>query len=436
MLAYRFHYAEAGTDVAQALAQGRTVLVEDTNVFCASKEFEETFEAIAADELDLLRLAAAVFACDRAAARGPREDFGRSIELHLPVYSPELVRQERAIAVLLRRLSQDAWTIRFYAPTAPPPKAVVNAPKKPNGQTLLFSGGLDSLAGAVEFGQSKTTLSLVSHKTRNPVTDGAQQALVAALKKSGLNVAHHQFFVSSRNGGPSGLVHDAENTQRTRSFVFLVLGALCARRTGNAEVLFMAENGQMAIHLPLTTARIGAFSTHTAHPTVLRLAEGFLSAALGFPLTVRNPYVYKTKGEVVAQVANKHPHMVPLSTSCWKNARVQVGGATHCGECVPCLVRRVALELYGADPTPYAFDMFRANLQALDPAHDGFRNINDVAEFRMRFATQGNADLLTDFPELYSQDFDSGQAIDMYKRFAKEAGHVLSKYPTLATLLK
>jgi hypothetical protein len=37
------------------------------------------------------------------------------------------------------------------------------------------------------------------------------------------------------------------------------------------QLIYIAENGQMAIHLPLTQARIGAFSTHTAH--VQNLAE-------------------------------------------------------------------------------------------------------------------------------------------------------------------
>ena len=55
-----------------------------------------------------------------------------------------------------------------------------------------------------------------------------------------------------------------ENSQRTRSFLFLVLGALAARRAGHIEIVYLAENGQMAIHLPLTQGRIGAFSTHTA----------------------------------------------------------------------------------------------------------------------------------------------------------------------------
>ena len=104
--------------------------------------------------------------------------------------------------------------------------------------------------------------------------------------------------------------HDVETTQRTRSFLFLILGGLVARRTGRREILYMAENGQMAIHLPLTEARIGAFSTHTAHPDVLIEMQKFLSIALAVELKIENPYVLRTKGEVVAVVHSKRPHLI------------------------------------------------------------------------------------------------------------------------------
>ena len=54
-------------------------------------------------------------------------------------------------------------------------------------------------------------------------------------------MTHRQFFVSSRSG--QDLTHDEENSQRTRSFLFLVLGSIAARRTGQHTLLYLAENG-------------------------------------------------------------------------------------------------------------------------------------------------------------------------------------------------
>ena len=184
-----------------------------------------------------------------------------------------------------------------------------------NGRTLLFSGGLDSLAAAVLYADSGEPLQLVSHITRNSRTQQAQNQL-AELVKVRLRAVHHwQFFVSSRADDEDGLDHDVETSQRTRSFLFITLGALAARRAGHHRLVLLAENGQMAIHLPLTSGRIGAFSTHTAHPDVLAPMEAFLNAALQYPIGIENPFVHRTKAEVVRHVMDALPESIPISES-------------------------------------------------------------------------------------------------------------------------
>src|SRR5262249_32520938 len=135
-----------------------------------------------------------------------------------------------------------------------------------DGTTLLLSGGLDSLAAAVELSQgSGTSVQLVSHTTRNRIARDAQRGIVDLLTAAGYNMPLYQLFVSSQKGtrNPD---HDQENSQRTRSFLFLILAALAARRRAHGRLVWLAENGHMAIHLPLVPARVGAFSTHTANP--------------------------------------------------------------------------------------------------------------------------------------------------------------------------
>ena len=252
------------------------------------------------------------------------------------------------------------------------------------------------------------------------------------LEADSFSIRHKQFFVSSADS--SLINHDAEGSQRTRSFLFLILGALAARRLQSSTVLMLTENGQMAIHLPLTSGRIGALSTHTAHPTVLAQMASILSRALSYPVKIENPYVYKTKAEVIRPVQTQLPDAIPVSTSCWKNARLKKP-ATHCGACIPCYVRRVAIETYGADPTTYAEDVWSIPLSALDEDHDGRRNLVDFAEFIRRFEKQTSAELMEEFPELYSPDFDAAKVVAMYRRFAKEARNVLSHYPNALAIL-
>jgi hypothetical protein len=241
--------------------------------------------------------------------------------------------------------------------------------------------------------------------------------------------------VSSKDGGPSDLQHDLENSQRTRSFVFLTLGALVAKRTGNHEIVFIAENGQMAIHLPLTQGRIGALSTHTAHPDVLVAMQDYLSAALSLPISIINPYVHRTKKEVISHVVKELPAAIAESNSCWKSARI-VSDATHCGECVPCYIRRIAIESLTMDTTSYARNVWAEKIKELPPSDEGRRNLFDLLEFIVHFRTKTNEEIMNEFPELYSQNIDSLSVIQMYKRFANEARTVFNKYPYIKELLK
>lgn len=379
-------------------------------------------------ESDLLTIGAATLAADRACKRGEREDFSnRRIDLTIPVVNIGRLQPLAAtLEQILRELSRDDWRITFVqargTPTASQPLA------EPAGRTLLFSGGLDSLAAALEFDAAGSPL-LVSHVTHNRSTATAQEKLVALLRRQRrVKVPHYQFFVSSRGPG-----HSVEESQRSRSFLFLVLGGLVATRTGHTELVYLAENGQMAIHLPLSQARIGAFSTRTAHPDVLPLVEHFLQQALAYGVKILNPYSYHTKAEVVRVVRERLPRAIPVAVSCWRTTYLP-HGATHCGSCIPCYVRRIALEFEGADPTRYAADPWRERAEALPPEDDGRRNLADLAEFILRTERYSNDEMFSEWPELYSRNIDPARAIAMYKRFAAEARAVLGRYTAGALL--
>jgi hypothetical protein len=63
--------------------------------------------------------------------------------------------------------------------------------------------------------------------------------------------------------------------------------------------------------------------------------------AVGIHARLTFPYRYRTKGELLHRYAD-HQKLVSLignSTSCGKYQRHNL---THCGECIPCLVRRAA----------------------------------------------------------------------------------------------
>ena len=201
----------------------------------------------------------------------------------------------------------------------------------------------------------------------------------------------------------------------------------------------MAENGQFAIHLPLTAARVGAFSTHTAHPEYLKRMQELLREILLCPdLELSNPFAYITKGEVVKIMPNSFRHVIEKSISCWMTSRL--ASKTHCGECVPCMSRRLALESAGISFDEYNRDMFRADMGDLPPDDIGKRNLSDllefIAQFHGRLAISDESELCLAFPELFNPYVERTQAIALYRRFAKSATKVLTRYPAIARMLK
>ena len=296
----------------------------------------------------------------------------------------------------------------------------------------LFSAAVD-LAGSCE------GVELVSHVTANPIVRGTQDRLFTYLgeifPKKFSRVSYH---ITGRKSGnyefPSN--SDREETQRTRSFMFLTLAALTARRKGIQNVIYMAENGQMAIHLSLTAARISAFSTYTAHPEFLHEMQGLLRNLLNFPINLQNPYLYKTKAEVIAHLIQNHRDIVGDTVSCWKASRVR-GGANHCGICIPCLIRRIALEYNGLALPEYEVDLLRQDVASMGGYYDGKRNLAELGMFIKIFENaKSQAELESDYPDLVNEYFDGEQAARMYQRFAAEARMVFQRYPSVIPFLE
>jgi hypothetical protein len=174
-------------------------------------------------------------------------------------------------------------------------------------------------------------------------------------------------------------VTDREDTERGRSFLFLVLGIVTASclpaRAGEIRTVIVPENGFISINLPLTPLRLGAYSTRTTHPIYLKMMQD-LVAALGFPINIENPYEFKTKGEMLLETGDPEYIASVNTMSCsrpaTRNANLEGAGERHCGRCVPCIIRRAALRGAGiADDNTslppnrrYRFDILREVVHA------------------------------------------------------------------------
>lgn len=318
---------------------------------------------------DVLSIALGVHSADLASHRDESSD-GWTRQYSLFIAVTDSIRWEATAALwseLLNYLTTDRWTVSFL-PDAVTPRAHRERAYAPEDSVVLLSGGLDSLIGAIDLNQQGRHLLAVSQNVRG---DGVKQAEFAAAIGTGLRHLQlsHTIYVP-----------DAESpaSQRSRSILFLAYGILAATctelyRDGGTVPLYICENGFIALNPPLTENRIGSLSTRTTHPVVLGLLQEILDR-MGIRVSIQNPYASKTKGEMMVDCLNQAllSERASKTTSC---GRFKQFGYTHCGRCVPCLVRRASFRRWGvSDTTEYVFD----DLSTDDPDYAGFDDVRSV----------------------------------------------------------
>lgn len=408
------------------------------NLYSGIDYFTKEFKNANSLEEDLFNLASGIYATDLAVCRQEREHYIRTIDLNVEVVNLHAFeRIKNLLESALLTVSRDNWNINFIQKKG---TAVTDFDWQNNeGAVLLFSGGIDSMCAAAQFVSENKNLVLVSHNSHgNVVIDTCQRNVHAALEKHfKQTIKHIHIKVYGRKHGSFAFPEERENTQRTRSFLFLTLAALVTRRSGFNKVLYMAENGQFAIHLPLNQARVGPFSTHTADPHFVSDAQEIFRTLLSNPLfEILNPFLYNTKAEVFSVLPRPLQNEVHHSASCWKISHVP--GNQHCGFCIPCISRRIAIEFNGIFVNEYQCDIFNTDLNTLGDDDDRKRNLIDYLEFVLKFKniTEANQnDLLNEFPELYNPAFDRDLALKLYERVSSQSFEVFKKYPHVLKII-
>jgi hypothetical protein len=320
--------------------------------------------------LDLLILAAHVQAADTRIARATesQDDWTREIRVVVPVSEPG--RWNNAASLLQRILdflTGDRWTLGFRARPTGFERIVQNRPAQlispPFDQLALFSGGLDSLIGAIDSLEGSHTPLLISHAGDGATSD-AQNTLFKGLKKNYTknNFERLRIWMDFKNFDIKDV--EAEKTTRGRSFLFLAAGIFAGTGLRKNFVLNVPENGLIALNVPLDPLRLGAFSTRTTHPFYIARWNELLDL-IGIPGSIENPYWDKTKGEMATGCRNTDllSKLAPDSLSCASPTKGRWLGLStgHCGYCLPCLIRRAALR--GNDRTTYALkDLAAAKL--------------------------------------------------------------------------
>ena len=304
---------------------------------------------------DLLAVAVAAYCADRSIVReGQPDGWTRQITIDVPVRNPGRWDDD-LLQRTLSFLTGDHWHIRLRRGLPHPGLHTTDPALITAESAVLFSGGVDSLAWVCEALHTGESVALVSYFGDGP-TGHLQEDMKTQL--GGYFPSYRFQIKQTPASGESKRQGFVDKTMRSRSLLFLALGVLVAC-TQHAERLWMAENGYIAVNVPLHEGRIGSLSTRSAHPQFVDSLNQVLAAA-EVGVEIKNPYLLMTKGEVTERLIRHAPHLAWDTISCAHptEGRWRDEGFGSCGYCYPCIIRQAGFHHLGSDHTAYKVDPF------------------------------------------------------------------------------
>lgn len=362
--------------------------------------------------LDLFYLSSVVYGIDRSISRHIDSIDGWSREFHVSMRLPNsdlFMRNKEKIDKMLSFLTGDIWEIS-YEGTIMPEITGINIPEmgEDYGQVNLFSGGMDSFIGAIDYlaAPHEKKLCLISHydhKMRGPQDDQNEaKGALDCYARDFYHLPSVAIFPITSN----------EKTCRSRSFVFIAIASLVALL--KQIKIVVPENGSVSLNFPLSPSRRGACSTRTTHVLFVNQLKELL-VSLEAPIEIENPYEFMTKGAMVRECNNRGLLLdtVNKTNSCGKRNMKQHmtdSTATHCGRCMPCMYRRASLIGY-QDLTTYGDTLEQLFHDKGERSDDFFAMINflrlnmsdDDIRSELRIAGLGKLDTFERYVQLVKE---------------------------------
>lgn len=348
---------------------------------------------------DFLDLAACIFVGDELTSRDAAPDhWTRELSYLMPVrdinsWEASRARLENTLATISGDAFSFDWVQRSSIVASVRHRKVLT---RGFDTVCLFSGGIDSLLGANALLKEGRRVLLVGHQA-DAITASTQSRLASSLKRRfGKRVSFLQCRVA-QSLSPSArfeLPAKAENSHRPRSFLFLALAVVVAS-IRNVELVAIPENGLIGLNVPLQRSRFGTLSTRTAHP---RFLVGFRETIRSLGLyqgALQNPFIGMSKTDLLTNLDPALRAEMRQTVSCAKTGRVRWSGRKgihHCGFCVPCIYRRVAMASADLDVrADYEDDVFR-RLEALAPTRQA--DLRALVQFAKRATSSTKAERL------------------------------------------
>jgi len=427
-----------GFETLELAVQGKTKNVELKVAAISKAVMGNIPDAV----MDLLEIGTYVYCADQHLSRGSEKligygkDWWRDLHFKIPVRDVDLWQRDdltRALEKTLGFLSGESYHFEFEKAVSPVRQESLyfeftDDPLRPE-DVCLFSGGIDSFAGAVEqIVGNERKLALVGHHSSDK-TKHVQEELVEALKAKGYSDKIHYIPITVRN---TNYNTPKEYTQRSRSFLFACLAMAIADMYEKDEFTFF-ENGVVSLNIPISADVLESRATRTTHPRVINGLKEIFGLVFGREIEVKHPYQWLTKKEVTEKIrAHGFSDLLKATNSCTR-PRGPKKGKTHCGICSQCIDRRFGILAAGmGDDEPE--DNY--NIPLMTGRRTGTKEINLAAQY-VKFARdfsqlRGSFDLLNNYPSMADalhefEELTSEQAEEqIFALYKKHANDVLS----------
>lgn len=254
----------------------------------------------------------------------------------------------------------------------------------------------------------------VSHGS-SQLTSLLEKSLIPFLKT--MNVP--TFHVSVSRG--------SKGVQQLRGLLYFILGGLFAKANGTNK-LIVSEVGP-TMYQPIYD--ILDEVTLTTHPTIVYLAKRLFSVAFGFELDVRLQFSNLTKSEALAQVSKEGnvARVLKNTNSCRDTRFINNPETTHCGECLGCIIRRIAMILNGFEQPIegyYAWDVLVKDVGEYGDGrgHKTRIKLSSLDNLLMILAFSKNL-LTNNMDEMILAKIEDFDVMELFRRFSLEVMSVL-----------
>lgn len=314
---------------------------------------------------DIVNVMLSVFDGDISTSGDSINKVPRKISVVASVYDIENWNQSRdKLIELLNWVSGDFFSFSFeqneelfdtfLLPT-------VSAEKK---CITLFSGGLDSLAGAYYNFQNEISSDYVGYV--NKPEEGTHQKRLQKFYRT----------IFSKSGSEIDIRNKYQKTktfhfQSTRSLLYLSL-AISRAISNSTKEIRMYENGILSLN-----PDFGRYTTKTTHPKTIYLYNELL-ASLGYDVKIVNKFEYKTKGEVIDNMNREFKKQIKNTFTCGQSrAGIEYKHKGQCGVCIPCILRKISVSAYDNESldSTYHVDYGEVNLAKANYQKDYTNNL-------------------------------------------------------------